>query len=142
MGASKAEIERAAKRPMAFFPHDSNAADDIKCRRLIRREGAAGYGRWWRLCELLASADGHRIDTTTDEDLELLAESLMLANGDDAVRFLQVLSDVGLIDGFGTGQIWSERMDGNALYFGKNRANGGLGGRPKKERGKGDKKTQ
>ena len=51
-----AAVAERAREPMAFFSHDSHAASDIKCRRLIRRFGMEGYGRWWLLCELLAAA--------------------------------------------------------------------------------------
>ena len=74
--ADRGEIELAAARPMAFFPHDADSARDMKCRKLIRREGMAGYGRWWRLCELMAATDGHALEIGTDEDMELYAEEL------------------------------------------------------------------
>ena len=72
----KAEIARFASKPMAFFSHDSHAADDEKCRRLINRLGLEGYGRWWLLCELLAATDGHKLTVQTDEDMLILSESL------------------------------------------------------------------
>ena len=72
----QAEIERFASKPMAFFSHDSHAADDEKCRRLINRLGLEGYGRWWLLCELLAATDGHKLTVQTDEDMLILSESL------------------------------------------------------------------
>jgi hypothetical protein len=83
--ADRGEIERAAARPMAYFSHDSNSAHDIKCRKLIRREGMAGYGRWWRLCELMAATDGHALEIGTDEDMELYAEELGYGTTEHAV---------------------------------------------------------
>lgn len=130
--ADRGEIELAAARPMAFFPHDANSARDIKCRKLIRREGMAGYGRWWRLCELLAASDGHVLEIGTDEDRELYAEELGCETAEEFMRFLVTLSDVGLIRMPGDGTIYSERMLRNAEYFGEKRANGRLGGRPRK----------
>lgn len=128
-----ADAKRRAEEPLRYFSHDSDAASDVKCRRLIKRLGMEGYGRWWRLCELLASADGHRIDTKTDEDFEILADELFCDSGQDAVSFLESLSGIGLIAGYGTGQIWSERMDENALYFGTRRAAAARGGKAKKD---------
>lgn len=130
--ADRGEIERAAARPMAFFPHDANSARDMKCRKLIRREGMAGYGRWWRLCELLAASDGHTLDIGTDEDMELYAEELCLDSAAELMAFLVTLSDVGLIRMPGDGMVYSERMMRNAEYFGEKRANGRMGGRPRK----------
>ena len=130
--ATAREIEAEAARPMKYFSHDSNAAHDIKCRRLLRRLGMEGYGRWWRLCELLAATDGHRLSIETEEDAEIIAEELHLDGHQELMRYLQVLVDVGLIHMPGDGYVWSERMLTNAEYFGKLRANGKRGGRPRK----------
>ena len=131
--ASQREIEAEAARPMKYFSHDSNASQDIKCRRLLRRLGMEGYGRWWRLCELLAATDGHKLSIETEEDAEIIAEELHLDGHQELMRYLQVLVDVGLIQMPGDGSVWSERMLTNAEYFGKLRANGKRGGRPRKD---------
>lgn len=131
--ASAREVEAEAARPMRYFSHDSNAAQDIKCRRLLRRLGMEGYGRWWRLCELLAATDGHRLGIETEEDAEIIAEELRLGGREELMEYLQVLVDVGLIHMPGDGYVWSERMLVNAEYFGKLRANGKRGGRPRKD---------
>ena len=130
--ATQHEIRAEAARPMAFFPHDSNSTQDIKCRRLIRREGMSGYGRWWRLCELLAATDGHKLNVESAEDAELYAEELQFDRLEDFTGFLLTLQDVGLIQMPGDGTIYSDRMMRNADYFGERRANGKLGGRPRK----------
>lgn len=130
--ATAREIEAEGSRPMAYFSHDSDAALDIKCRRLIRREGMAGYGRWWRLCELMAAEEGHRIDVGSAEDAEIYAEELMLDGVEELTDFLRTLCDVGLVQMPGDGTVSSERMLKNAEVFGEKRANGRLGGRPRK----------
>ena len=130
--ATPREIEAEAARPMAFFPHDSNASQDIKCRRLLRRLGMEGYGRWWRLCELLAATDGHKLSIETEEDAEIIAEELHLDGHSELMDYLCVLADVGLIRMPGDGYVWSERMLGNAEYFGKKRAAGRKGGSSKR----------
>lgn len=130
--ATAREIEAEAARPMKYFSHDSNAAQDIKCRRLLRRLGMEGYGRWWRLCELLAATDGHKLSIEMEEDAEIIAEELHLDGHQELMKYLQVLVDVGLIHMPGDGYVWSERMLTNAEYFGKLRANGKRGGRPRK----------
>lgn len=130
--ATKHEIETEAARPMAYFSHDTNASQDIKCRRLLRRLGMAGYGRWWRLCELLAATDGHKLVFNNNEDKELYAEELQFDTTDELAEFLVTLKDVGLIKMPGDGTIYSDRMLRNADYFGEKRANGKRGGRPRK----------
>lgn len=131
--ATEREIQRESARPMKYFSHDSNAASDIKCRRLLRRLGFEGYGRWWRLCELLAATDGHKLNIETEEDAEIIAEELHFDGCNDLIEYLSVLVDVGLIHMPGDGSVWSERMMNNAEYFGKLRANGKRGGRPRKD---------
>ena len=98
------EETTAAQEPMAFFSHDSNASQDVKCQRLIHRRGYDGYGRWWRLCEYLAASKS----------------------------FVEELLDIGLLERDEDGFLTNFRMLKNALYFGRQRANGRKGGRPRK----------
>lgn len=135
------EVERLAQEPMGFFPHDSNAAQDVKCQRLIHRRGWDGYGRWWRLCEYLAATKGHRLAFETEEDALILAGVLGFGQGgafddyvviEDCKSFVLELLDIGLLESDGDGFLKNSRMQNNAVYFGKQRANGRKGGRPRK----------
>lgn len=130
--ATQRDIATEAARPMEWFKHDSDAYADIKCRRLLRRLGMAGYGRWWRLCEIMAATTGHRPSIETEEDAEIIAEDLQLNNVQELMDFLVTLTEVGLLDMPGDGTVYSVRMLENAETFGINRANGRLGGRPRK----------
>lgn len=127
----EADSTLAAMEPMAYFPHDANAASDSKCKRLIKRRGYSGYGRWLRLCELMAGEWGHHVPFATEEDVEMLADELRY--GDDACRrFVLELADIGLIDAEELeqgGTIFSERMGRNALAVGRMRAGGRSRGR-------------
>lgn len=125
---TQADIEAAAENPLKYFSHDSHAAEDTQCRRLLRRCGMEGYGRWWRLCELLASEKGHRISVKDAEDEELLAESLFFDGTDELGAFLITLSDCGLISMPGDGFISAQMVTDASMYFGKKRASGGKGG--------------
>ena len=138
-------IELRSREPMAFFSHDSNASTDIKCRRLIRRCGMEGYGRWWCLCELLAATDGHAVPVATDEDMLIVADALRFTSGgafnelkdiEDCKAFVDVLIELGLVTLTDEGEITSKRMMRNAQFFGRNRVNGAKGGRPRKDRSK------
>lgn len=129
------EVQYASMAPMGYFSHDADAAMDIKCRRLIHRLGYEGYGRWWRLCELMASTTGHAVPCATEEDRTLLCDELR-CDDDELSTLIDTLSDVGLIprDVACAGRIASERMTENALYFGRRRVNGRRGGRPRKDK--------
>ena len=126
--------ERACA-PMLYFSHDSNAADDIKCKRLIRRGGFEAYGRWWRLCELLALARGHTIHVEEPDESEILADDLGFGSQDECHEYVDILAELGLIDGtaWSEGCIESHRMTDNALRFGRRRASGARGGRSCKD---------
>lgn len=141
----------AAQEPMAFFSHDSNAAYDVKCQRLIHRRGWDGYGRWWRLCEYLAATKGHRIAFETEEDAIILAGVLGFGQSgafdeymaiDDCKSFVSELLDIGLIDRDEDGFLTNLRMLENALYFGRQRTNGRKGGRPRKNKNDGNSAGQ
>lgn len=133
-------VTELAAEPMAFFPHDATASADIKCQRLIRRMGYEGYGRWWRLCEHLAATKGHAVPYETHEDKLILGGVLGFSANDfeefitieETDGFISCLLDLGLLQKNQNGELFSERMAENSLYFGKQRYNGRKGGRPKK----------
>jgi hypothetical protein len=133
------EIDAEAARPLPYFPHDANAASDIKVMRLLRRCGFEGDGRWWRLCEMMAQTDGHAVPVAEEEDAEILADVLGFDGTDGLMAWLDLLADVGLIDAgrLSGGEAWNGRMEKNARFVGLQRAsgkrNGRLGGRPRKD---------
>lgn len=135
--ATQREIQAEAARPMAFFPHDTNASQDIKLELLLDDFGMEGYGRWWRLCELLGAAENHRIEIGDARIARVIARNLMCAGVDELMAFLVELSDLKLIEMPGDGYISSRRMDRNAEYFGKKRAAGRKGGKTKRASGDG-----
>lgn len=116
-----ADAESLAMEPLIWFPHDADAAADPKSRRVMRRFGAAGYGRWWLLCEALASEPGHALPIATDNDRENLAVTLDMGDAAEVAVFLAFLADVGLVSSDGE-KVWSERMNRNALRSGASRA--------------------
>ena len=130
--ASQREIAAESAKPMAFFPHDTNAAQDMKLELLLDDYGMEGYGRWWRLCELLGAADGHRLEVGDARVVRIVARNLMFGSADELMRFVAELADLGLVEMPGDGFISSRRMDRNAEYFGKKRAAGRKGGSVRK----------
>lgn len=133
-------VSDLAAGSMAYFPHDSNAASDIKCQRLIMRRGFDGYGRWWRMCEHLASIKGHAVPFTTDEDKLILGQVLGFDSGqfnelitiEETTGFIEELLAIGLLKTNENDCLENARMHQNAEYFGKKRAAGRQGGRPRK----------
>ena len=123
--------ERACA-PMLYFSHDSNAMDDIKMKRLYHRCGWDGIGRWWHVCELLASSDGHTIHFETEEDRDILSDELDL-DDDGCTTYVSTLADVGLIDAhlLSDGRIASHRMTENSYRVGARKAAASMGGKAK-----------
>ena len=124
----------ASMAPMEYFPHDSDAARDTKCRRLIRRQGWAAYGRWMRVCELLARERGHHIPFETEEDVALLADELGFGP-EKCQAFVGELADVGLVDAEQLAEghtVYSGRMGRNAFGVGSRRAAGLASARARK----------
>ncbi len=126
---------------MAYFSHDSNAAQDFKCQKLLARWGNEGYGAWWRLCEMLASATGHALTVQTAEEWMIVARQTgMLVDSGDCLEmtgkckeFMGDLVEIGLLDRDDSGTISSRRMLKNARVLGTQKAAGAKGGRPRKE---------
>ncbi|EMZ42689.1 Lin1244/Lin1753 domain-containing protein [Atopobium minutum] len=135
MPVTQQQVNAEAAKPLPYFSHDNNAAEDIKCQRLLVRDGFEAYGRWWRVCELMAMYTGHKVPFSTEEDFFILAKQLMFDDEQKLIEFIKLLADVGLIssEALGNGEIVSDRMNANAQTIGKQRAAGLLGGRPKKK---------
>lgn len=141
-GDPRTDMEVRSLEPMAFFPHDSNAAGDIRCRKLMRRFGVEGYGRWWLLCELLAATSGHALPMAEEDDVYVVAEALRFQSAsfgdmqavEDCRAFVEALVEIGLLRVNGEGEVYSQRMMRNGEYFGRQRANGAKGGRPRKRK--------
>lgn len=124
---SQEQVEQAARAPLKYFTHDSRAGEEARVRRLLRRCGWEGYGRFWRLCEMLAAEEGHELDVSDEEGREILAESLGL-DVEGLGDLLCDLAGCGLLEMPGTGLITAPVVDETARYFGRKRAAAARGG--------------
>ena len=117
-----------AAKPLRYFPHDSDAAQDEKCQRLLYKYGPAGYGRFWLLCERLASCEGHVIPYGTDDADALLSKWLLFDDVAECREFIEYLRCTGLAlflhenDQNSPWLIRSNRMDKQAEKIGNLRA--------------------
>lgn len=129
--ATRQEVEAEAAKPLAWFQHDTDAANDMKLEQVIDEFGMVGYGRWWRLCEMLAAETGHRLEVGNERVARIMARRLKCSTA-DMMKFIIFLADVGLVTMPGDGYISNERMNRQAELTGARRANGKLGGRPRR----------
>ena len=84
-----------------YFSHDSNARNDLKCMRLRRLCGMAGYGLYWCVIEMLRDASEFRLPLAMREDIvyELRADDSHFA----------ALIDCGLLE-HDDQWFWSESL--------------------------------
>lgn len=128
-GLDELSVSIEAARPLAYFFHDSDAAMDAKIRRLVKRLGVEGYGRWWLLCEFLAREDSHSVDVREDYGWELLADGLMCGAA-TAREFVEECVKLGLLDRESyaeRGKVVNDRIMRSAQKVGRRRAAGKLG---------------
>ena len=89
----------------------------------------------------MTATKGHRIAFETEEDALILAGVLGFGQSgafdeymaiEDCKSFVEEMLDIGLLERDEDGFLTNFRMLKNALYFGRQRANGRKGGRPRK----------
>ena len=54
-----------------YFSHDSNARNDLKCIRLRREMGMAGYGLYWCIIEMLRDESSNVLSMTYIDDIAM-----------------------------------------------------------------------
>lgn len=75
-----------------FFTHDTDAGTHPKFKALIAAFGFEGYGRFWRLNELIGKAPGCRLDIGRRLRFNSLADDLK-TSPDELQKFLDFLCD-------------------------------------------------
>lgn len=76
------------KKDNYWFSHDYNAASDPKLIALTAAYGMEGYGRWWRLLEMLRGEGEYKYCLTTRFAYSVLAKELMMT-ADEAKQFIR-----------------------------------------------------
>jgi uncharacterized protein YdaU (DUF1376 family) len=91
-----------------WFPHDYHATRDVKIMRLIREGGAAYYGMYWHVVEMLH----YTPDAQYDDVIDALQMVLRVASTDvqDAVDYMLQL---GLFTADDSGAVKCERIERN-----------------------------
>ena len=79
-----------------FFSVPFDNRNDVKIKRLRKRCGMSGYGRWIALLGILFDEDGI-LDMNDPDMREVVADELELEL-EELDKFLSVLADIGLID--------------------------------------------
>jgi hypothetical protein len=72
-----------------YFKHDSNASNDPKMIAMLMRHGMEGYGRFWRLVEMLREQRDYRLPNTS-VSFSALAKA-WICTTDEAIEFAKSL---------------------------------------------------
>lgn len=94
-----------------YFAHDYNPTSDPKIQALIGEHGAAGYGIYWRIVEMLHEDDSHELEL---KPYMYIALAKQLSTSVEQVRTL-VEQCVNVYELFETDGVifWSERVKRN-----------------------------
>jgi len=105
-----------------YLKHDTNAAHDPKVEAMVHRYGMAGYGRYWRLAELLREQEGGKL--RRDKWCNATLAQCWKCSPEKAGEFLSsLLEDFELLsadDDF----IWSDRILRDMATMEKHREDG------------------
>jgi uncharacterized protein YdaU (DUF1376 family) len=93
-----------------WFPHDYHATRDVKIMRMIREGGAACYGMYWHVVEML-----HYTPDATTADVADSLQVVMRVSQQDAQQALQMFVQHGLFEVTDNDQVKSERIERNIM---------------------------
>lgn len=93
--------------PLKYFEHSIQLAEGIGAKAFRKAYGLEGYGRYYRLLELIAGARKHIVNLNDSMTVGLTIEELNFESQEDFRSFIQALQKCGLIR-FEDGFIWSE----------------------------------
>jgi hypothetical protein len=108
------------KKESQWFSHDSTASADPKLIALVSQYGMTGYGRWWRVLELLRAEDQYKYCITTKFAYSVLAKELM-CSVDEAKQFINdCIEEYQLLETDGA-HIWSNSLQNRMQHLDKKR---------------------
>ena len=76
-----------------YFPHDSNARQDVKILKLRIKHGWAGYGLYWGIIEALRDQDNYAFEADQPELISLVVGCSV----DELIPVLETCIEVGLL---------------------------------------------
>lgn len=91
-----------------WFPHDYHATRDVKIMRLIRYGGAAAYGMYWHVVEMLHYTPDAHIDDVIDA-----LQMVLRVDAQDAANALHTMMQLDLFTTDETGAVKCERIERN-----------------------------
>ena len=118
-----------AKRPIPWVHHDAANAGNPCINQLISVAGVEGYGRFWRLVELLLQSETHAVPSSEEQGYRRFSIGLGFKDMGDFESFISLLIDLELIAIDGNGRRSIPIVDEAALKVGMSAYNGAKGGK-------------
>lgn len=112
-----------------WVKHAADNAGNPCANQLIDVAGYEGYGRYWRLVELLLGTKTHSIPDSSEQGYKRYTLGLRFANAEEFEEFIELLIDLDLAAVDGNGRRYIPIVDDAALSVAKNRFNGSKGGK-------------
>ncbi len=75
-----------------FFSHDFDASNDLKIQALLKKFGFEGYGKYWKLVELMAQHNG----VLEDDHFDIVSFALDFEEQDEFMEFVGFCVNRGL----------------------------------------------
>jgi len=98
------------KKETYYFSHDSNASSDPKIVQLISIYGYAGYGRYWRLIEMMREQADLMLNLSGKYAVKGLAELLKMSE-DEFITFIDdCVNEFHLFERTDDGKIYSQSL--------------------------------
>lgn len=120
---------RALSRcPIPWAKHEAANAANPCVNQLIDVAGFEGYGRYWRLFELLLADASHSVPHRDEQGYKRYMFGLGFADAESFETFLGLLLDLDLIAADESGRRYIAVIEDAALAYGQRRYNGGKGG--------------
>lgn len=129
MGMIDVQAESLSQVPIPWVKHESRNAANPCMSQLIDLEGFEGYGRYWRLIELLSDSTTHMVPPVGERGSKRYQIGLRFASAETFGAFLETLLSLDLIESAGDGWYAVPLVEETAHSIGRSRANGSKGGR-------------
>lgn len=115
--------------PIPWVKHEAANAGNPCINQLISIAGMEGYGRFWRLVELLSASTSHAIPTTDETGYKRYSLGLGFTSATEFEAFITTLIDLDLAAVGNGGRRYIPLVDDTALAVGRSRLNGSKGGK-------------
>lgn len=115
--------------PISWVKHEAKNAGNPCYAQLIALTGFEGYGRWWRLVELVSDNPLHTIPRHDEQGYKAYLLGLCFSDAEEFENYISILLDLDLAIVDECGRRVIPLVEAAALDVGMSRFNGSKGGK-------------